>query len=162
MTFQLTIAEGKEAGKEFVFDQSSVVIGRTADCDVILYDPGVSRKHARIFSQGKSYYVEDMGSSNGTKVNGSVVKKKQLADGDAVALGPVVFSFSSKVIEEMDTDPKAKNPTGGVEKSSTRIVPADKITKNRQRNKGVALLPENASPEKVLALSRSNTSTMEA
>lgn len=162
MTFQLTIAEGKEAGKEFVFDQSQVVIGRTADCDVILYDPGVSRKHARIFSQGKSYFVEDMGSSNGTKVNGSVVKKKQLADGDAVALGPVVFNFTSKVIEEMDTDPRAKNPSGGVEKSSTRIVAADKITKNRQRNKGVALLPENASPEKVLALSRSSTATMEA
>src|SRR6185295_6086872 len=107
MSFQLTIAEGKEAGKEFVFDQSSVVIGRTADCDVILYDPGVSRKHARIFSQGKAYYVEDMGSSNGTKVNGSVVKKKQLSDGDAVALGPVVFHFTSKVIEDMDTDPRS-------------------------------------------------------
>jgi pSer/pThr/pTyr-binding forkhead associated (FHA) protein len=162
MSFQLTIAEGKEAGKEFVFDQAQVVIGRTADCDVILYDPGVSRKHARIFSQGKSYYVEDMGSSNGTKVNGSVVKKKQLADGDAVALGPVVFNFSSKVIEEMDTDPKAQDPAKQVARLSTRIVSQDKVTRNRQRNKGVALLPENASPEKISALVRSSTTAMEA
>src|SRR4051812_10324308 len=107
MSFQLTIAEGKEAGKEFVFDQASVTIGRTSDCDVILYDPGVSRKHARIFTEGASVFVEDMGSSNGTKVNGSVVKKKQLADGDAVSLGPVVFNFNSKVMPEEATSPKA-------------------------------------------------------
>ncbi|HEY8212495.1 MAG TPA: FHA domain-containing protein [Myxococcaceae bacterium] len=166
MSFQLTIAEGKEAGKEFVFDQGSVVIGRTADCDVILYDPGVSRKHARIFSQGKAYYVEDMGSSNGTKVNGSVVKKKQLSDGDAVALGPVVFNFSSKVIEDMDTDPRSRagsNGAASVAKADTRISPRDKVSQSkRQKGRGVALLPENATPEAALALSNSKTASMQA
>jgi len=53
MGFQLVIAEGKEAGREFVFDQLSVLIGRTSECDVVLYDPGVSRKHARIFNEGE-------------------------------------------------------------------------------------------------------------
>jgi pSer/pThr/pTyr-binding forkhead associated (FHA) protein len=166
MSFQLTIAEGKEAGKEFVFDQPSVVIGRTADCDVILYDPGVSRKHARIFSQGKAYYVEDMGSSNGTKVNGSVVKKKQLADGDAVALGPVVFNFTSRVIEDMDTDPRSRagaNGAASVAKADTRISPRDKVSQSkRQRGRGVALLPEGATPQAALALSNSKTSSMQA
>src|SRR5690349_25133443 len=107
MAFQLVIAEGKEAGREFVFEQESVLIGRTSDCDVILYDPGVSRKHARIFSQGEAHFVEDMGSSNGTKVNGSVVKKKQLADGDNITLGPVVFNFSAKIVPEELPAPKA-------------------------------------------------------
>lgn len=164
MSFQLTIAEGKEAGKEFVFDQPSVVIGRTADCDVILYDPGVSRKHARIFSQGKTYYVEDMGSSNGTKVNGSVVKKKQLSDGDAVALGPVVFNFTSKVIEDMDTDPRASgNGSAGVAKADTRISARDKLSPSkRQRGRGMALLPEGSSPQAALALSSSKTASMQA
>ncbi|HYV46749.1 MAG TPA: FHA domain-containing protein [Myxococcaceae bacterium] len=166
MSFQLTIAEGKEAGKEFVFDQSSVVIGRTADCDVILYDPGVSRKHARIFSQGKAYYVEDMGSSNGTKVNGSVVKKKQLSDGDAVALGPVVFHFTSKVIEDMDTDPRSRagaNGSASVAKADTRISPRDKVSQSkRQRGRGMALLPEGSTPEAALALSNSKTASMQA
>src|SRR5579871_4136194 len=97
MPFQLTIAEGKEAGREFVFEQPQVVIGRTAECDVVLYDPGVSRKHARIFTEGNAFFVEDMGSSNGTKVNGSVVKKQKLSTGDAVSLGPVVFAFSAEV-----------------------------------------------------------------
>src|SRR5687767_3344312 len=95
MGFQLTIAQGKEAGREFVFEQPSVVIGRSTDCDVVLYDPGVSRRHARIFAEGAGFYVEDMGSSNGTKVNGQLIKAKQsLSDGDAVTLGPVIFNFA--------------------------------------------------------------------
>jgi len=166
MSFQLTIAEGKEAGKEFVFDQSSVVIGRTADCDVILYDPGVSRKHARIFSQGRAYYVEDMGSSNGTKVNGSVVKKKQLSDGDAVALGPVVFNFTARVVEDMDTDPRSRasaNGSASVAKADTRISPRDKVSQSkRQRGRGMALLPAGSTPEAALALSNSKTASMQA
>ncbi len=40
MAFQLKIAEGKDAGKEFVFEQDSVLIGRTPECDVVLYDAG--------------------------------------------------------------------------------------------------------------------------
>jgi pSer/pThr/pTyr-binding forkhead associated (FHA) protein len=66
MGFQLVISEGKEAGREFEFDQASVVIGRTAECDVILYEAGVSRKHARIGVEGPGFFIEDLGSSNGT------------------------------------------------------------------------------------------------
>ena len=69
--FQLKIAEGKDAGKEFDFDQDSVLIGRTPECDVVLYDPGVSRKHAASSTRAADFFVEDMGSSNGTKVNGA-------------------------------------------------------------------------------------------
>lgn len=151
MSFQLTIAEGKEAGKEFVFDQPSVVIGRTSECEVVLYDPGVSRKHARIFLEGSLYFVEDMGSSNGTKVNGNVIRRHQLSDGDSVTLGPVVFKFAAQVVDELPP------PEEGVADQSTRIVSADQV--KRQRNKGVALLPEGADVDK---LARTATSTLQA
>src|SRR5437868_6677588 len=95
MAFQLTIAQGKEAGREFAFEQTSVTIGRTAECDVILYDPGVSRKHARIFEEGNAYCVEDLGSSNGTQVNGESIQRVRLNDGDVLSLGPVVFNFQA-------------------------------------------------------------------
>src|SRR3954447_14906795 len=96
MGFQLKIAEGKDAGKEFEFDQDSVVIGRNPECNVILYDAGVSRKHCRIFNEGNRILIEDMGSSNGTKVNGSAISKKQaLTDGDQITLGPVVFVYGA-------------------------------------------------------------------
>ncbi|MHB8875138.1 MAG: FHA domain-containing protein [Myxococcaceae bacterium] len=155
MGFQLVIAEGKEAGREFVFDQMSVVIGRISECDVILYDPGVSRKHARIFSEGDLYFVEDMGSSNGTKVNGSIIKKKQLADGDAVSLGPVVFNFSATYLEEPEPPVEAKTA-----EVHTRIVSQDDV--KRQRNRGVALAPKDAAPEKLKELARSSTMAMQA
>lgn len=127
MAFQLTISEGKEAGKEFVFDQDSILIGRTDECDVILYDPGISRRHCRIFHQGVSYVVEDMGSANGTKVNGSAIARHTLADGDRVALGPVVFAFSalrSEAEPDDGTDP-AIDPA--LDSSRTRIVSPDQL-----------------------------------
>lgn len=154
MGFQLIIAEGKEAGREFLFDQAQVVIGRTSECDVVLYDPGVSRKHARIFAEGAGYFVEDMGSSNGTKVNGEVVQKAKLKDGDAVTLGPVVFNFSSTEMEIADL------PTNAVGVQSTRIVSADSL--KRSKGKGSALAPEDANPEELQQMGRSRTTTMQA
>src|SRR5688572_22692624 len=158
MAFQLVIAEGKEAGREFVFEQDSVLIGRTSDCDVVLYDPGVSRKHARIFSEAAGYFVEDMGSSNGTKVNGAIIKKKQLADGDAISLGPVVFNFAGLSLMEEGTDGGAEPSAGG----STRIVSASDVASRRTKGKGAALAPEGAGEEQLAELARSSTRTIQA
>lgn len=142
MGFQLVIAEGKEAGREFVFDQTSILIGRTSDCDVILYESGVSRKHARIFAEGEGFFVEDMGSSNGTKVNGEIVKKQQLKDGDAIGLGPVVFNFAAVLLEEQEQEQHTDElPVGEGGGQHTRVVTASEL--KRSRNKGVAALPEN-------------------
>lgn len=151
MGFQLVIAEGKETGREFVFEQASVLVGRTSDCDVVLYDPGVSRQHARIFNEGDKYYVEDMGSSNGTKVNGAIVKKKQLSDGDAITLGPVVFNFTAIVLDDA--------PAGGGD-GSTRIVSASEV--KRSRGKGVAMVPDGAAPDQLAKISRTSTQTLQA
>ncbi len=159
MAFQLVIAEGKEAGREFVFEQESVLIGRTSDCDVVLYDPGVSRKHARIFSEATNYFVEDMGSSNGTKVNGAIIKKKQLSDGDAISLGPVVFNFAGLSLVEENTEGGADAEEGG---NSTRIVSASDVAARRTKGKGAALVPEGAGEEQLAALSRSSTRTIQA
>src|SRR5437764_349052 len=121
MSFQLTIAQGKEAGREFVFDQAEITIGRTVECDIVLYDPGVSRKHARVYFREGDFYVEDLGSSNGTKVNGVVVTRAHpLEDGDAVAVGPVVFDFAALADEEAEGAEVANA-------QSTRIVSSKSI-----------------------------------
>lgn len=61
---------------------------------MVLFDPGVSRKHARIFEQEGKYLVEDLGSANGTKVNGVLIQgATALKTGDSIVLGPVVFAF---------------------------------------------------------------------
>ncbi|MGV3625418.1 MAG: FHA domain-containing protein [Archangium sp.] len=157
MGFQLVIAEGKEAGREFEFDQGSVLIGRTAECDVILYEAGVSRKHARIVVEASLFFIEDLGSSNGTKVNGSTISGRQaLKDGDAISMGPVVFNFKPVELspEDADTDAVPLEEGG----AHTRIVSVSEMKKSR--NKGVAMLPRDASREQVAEMGRRSTQMM--
>jgi Protein of unknown function (DUF3662)/FHA domain len=62
-------------------------LGRSRDCDVTVPDPNASRVHAEIRHIGLDYYLVDMGSTNGTEVNGQVVKRHALADGDTIVMG---------------------------------------------------------------------------
>ena len=155
MGFQLVIAEGKEAGREFLFDQTSVVIGRTPECDVILYDAGVSRRHARIFDEGAGILIEDLGSSNGTVVNGSKVAKQALKDGDSITLGPVKFTFTA-VAGEVPAE--AAEPDDGGQ--HTRVVNASEL--KRSRNKGVAMLPKDVNTGEREKIERRSTQMIPA
>jgi pSer/pThr/pTyr-binding forkhead associated (FHA) protein len=156
MAFQLVIAEGKESGREFIFDQNSVLIGRTTECDIILYDSGVSRTHARIFSEGPLFFVEDLGSSNGTKVNGELVKRQGLNEGDKITLGPVIFAFTplAEVPEEI---PTGEAPAQG---DHTRVVLASELKSSR--NRGVAMVPKNAAKGELEAIKQRSTSMLPA
>ena len=69
-------------------------VGRLPECDVTLDDPSVSRRHARIRFIGGAWSIEDLGSTNGVKVNGSRVGESDLADGDRLQLGSVDLLFS--------------------------------------------------------------------
>lgn len=64
------------------------VLGRELDCDVVLSDPSVSRHHAVLRRDGRRWLLEDLGSTNGTRVNGSIViGATRLVAGDCVELG---------------------------------------------------------------------------
>ncbi|MFN7131826.1 MAG: FHA domain-containing protein [Myxococcales bacterium] len=101
--FSLTITEGKDIGREFTFDQPEVSIGRTTENDVVLYDPGVSRKHAVIRNDGGRFLVQDQGSANGTQINGAPIVEEELKTGDLLTVGPVVFSFEAAAADEGST-----------------------------------------------------------
>jgi hypothetical protein len=155
MSFQLTIAEGKEAGKEFTFEKDSAVIGRTSECDVILYDHGISRRHCRVFFEAGRYYVEDLGSSNGTKRNGTAVTREALVDGDTLGVGSVVFAF--KVLQ-LSIPTLDEEPSTAADEGSTRIVPMDAL--RQRRGKGEALVPEGVGEAELEAARRSATHAM--
>jgi pSer/pThr/pTyr-binding forkhead associated (FHA) protein len=73
--------------KEYIIDQNEIIIGRDSNSDICIDNITVSRKHARIAKGPDDYLVEDMGSVNGTFVNGHWVSKKLLDTGDEVSIG---------------------------------------------------------------------------
>lgn len=68
-------------------DRRALVIGRSIACDLTLSDRTVSRWHAELIRDGDRWVVRDMGSTNGTRVNGWRVRRAVLEPGDVVALG---------------------------------------------------------------------------
>ncbi len=100
--FKLVAVGGKLRGKEFILQDGENVIGRAPECDHQVAVEGVSKKHLRITVNKETAFAEDLGSSNGTIVNGKIIKKMTLKDGDKIALPnvilQVVFVLEKKVI----------------------------------------------------------------
>lgn len=75
--------------------KAPVVIGRLSTNDVVIGDPNVSRRHAQLRQQGGHWVLVDLGSTNGTVVNGKLAKEHRLKDGDRIAFGTSELMFSS-------------------------------------------------------------------
>ncbi len=73
--------------------QPKIVLGRSRDCDIQLADANVSRRHAELRQEGASYWIVDLGSTNGMEVNGKRVKRAKLSDGDTIVLGSTQITF---------------------------------------------------------------------
>lgn len=87
----LTIRQGPRLDQTFELEQDVIALGREAGNDLIIEDPQVSRRHARLTRQGNSYVIEDLGSTNGTFVNGTrVTVPVLLADGDLIGLADTI------------------------------------------------------------------------
>jgi pSer/pThr/pTyr-binding forkhead associated (FHA) protein len=92
----LVVFEGELEGARWIVDQESVTIGRGSDCDIVLPERQVSRHHVRIERDDKGYLLRDLGSKNGTSVNGEEVGSEpvRLKDGDEIQVALcVVFGF---------------------------------------------------------------------
>jgi Protein of unknown function (DUF3662)/FHA domain len=74
--------------------KSSVLIGRSKECDIRVSDPNVSRRHAEIRQEGSAYWVVDLGSTNGIAVNGRELKRSKLDEGDRITLGSTELVFT--------------------------------------------------------------------
>ncbi len=72
-----------------------VSVGRHNDCTIVLGDPNVSRRHAEIRPSGDGFVVVDLGSTNGTKINGTRIVEHHLSDGDEVRFGNTVMHFQA-------------------------------------------------------------------
>jgi hypothetical protein len=82
-------------GRRIELGDDPVTIGRLPECEVALNDPNVSRRHAEVRRQGLEYVVVDLGSTNGTRVNGAGVRERRLADRDEIEVGNTNLRFEA-------------------------------------------------------------------
>jgi hypothetical protein len=90
---ELVIIEKGKPGKAFPLTKERVIIGRLDDSDVVLADPGASRRHAEVRRQNGEYVIADLGSTNGTMVNESTIGERTLEEGDRITIGRTVLEF---------------------------------------------------------------------
>lgn len=116
---RLVVESGPDTGREFALGDVAV-IGRLKTAQVALSDMNASREHTRILHQGNEWFLVDLGSRNGTLVNGKNIQRHKLVQGDRIAVGKTVMRFEadggSGAVEEA---PKATPSRGSAEKAAS-------------------------------------------
>ena len=101
---KLVVVQGVGDGPpQFSLDGQDMILGRQPDVDLRLDAREVSRRHARITCAGKQYYLEDLGSSNGTFINSTRLQGKiELNEQDQIRIGPYLFRFEAAPDSEQE------------------------------------------------------------
>lgn len=122
--YRLVMRSGPSVGKVYPLDKNEVFVGRDLNNDIVINDPEISRRHARMFSQGTGYMLEDLGSTNGSFVNGQrLMGPHNLRPGDVVTFGErlsLVFESS-----EFDQDATMVSPSSRATYSAPLPEPED-------------------------------------
>jgi pSer/pThr/pTyr-binding forkhead associated (FHA) protein len=101
----LKVVSGPDRGKVHHIGDGEHLVGRGLDCQIVLADPAVSRKHFKVRRQGDQAVLEDMGGPNGTKVNGEKRARHTLEPGDEIEVGMSVMEYQ--------VDGQGKRSSGG-------------------------------------------------
>ena len=114
---RIFVLAGPDLARSFTLGERAV-LGRSDECDVVLRDRSISRKHARIVCEAEHWFVEDQGSTNGVTKDGLRGQRFELADGDEFRLGDLPLRFKLETgIEgadiEFDLAPRAAAPPVG-------------------------------------------------
>ncbi len=99
----LIVLAGENVGQMIKLSGSDVVLGRGQDAHVRITDDNISRRHARLFQVEGKMRIEDLGSANGTRVNGEEITQKPLLDGDKIELGSTTvlkFTYHDELDEQ--------------------------------------------------------------
>lgn len=95
-TGRLEIMNGGFEGMTYDLTEDEVVIGRNPTTDITLLDEGISREHALLLfdEDAPGYVIEDLASTNGTKLNGKRIRSAPLSEGDEIQIGQTRFRFA--------------------------------------------------------------------
>lgn len=130
MPHLVVLRPGSDRGRRIPLDRDYLVVGRKQSCDVRFEDPGVSRTHAALQRRGNRVYVEDLGSSAGTFVNGvATTAARELRAGD-------VLTFAS-VAARLESDGTAAGETGAMPARPARPAEATVVHHIDEQRAGV-------------------------
>ena len=91
----LVVLKGPNIGEKILIEKSMLHIDRTPESEILLDDITVSRRHAMLEKIGDDYRIVDAGSLNGIYVNGDIVEKAILKNGDRIQIGKYIFLYFS-------------------------------------------------------------------
>ncbi|MEE4239414.1 MAG: FHA domain-containing protein, partial [Anderseniella sp.] len=97
---KLLIQEDRQLQREIRLYKPRIKIGRASECEVQLSSTGVSRKHALITREGNTFFIEDLGSTNGIFVNSQKVQRTELHDGDRIVIHHFLLDFVEDAADE--------------------------------------------------------------
>src|ERR1700676_204715 len=90
----LQVISGDNAGERHALGLAKAILGRHPDCDIVLDSGSVSRQHAEITAIDGEFYIQDLGSRNGTMVTGQAIQARhKLQDGDRLKICDLSFAF---------------------------------------------------------------------
>src|SRR5436190_22828932 len=103
---EIIVKLGDNVVQKYFFMNEPMRVGRAPDNEIAIENLAISRNHAMVSSDNGRYYVEDLGSSNGTFVNGARVKRSEIADRDVISIGKhKLFFYDLKAAREVSRRP---------------------------------------------------------
>jgi hypothetical protein len=122
--YQFTMRSGPTIGKIFSLDAQEVTIGRDAANIIAINDAEISRRHARMELRGSAYVIQDLGSTNGTFINGTRISGMQVLNpGDTVAFGEGIVLVYEAVVDNNATILSAKAPPATIQSPAPMPTP---------------------------------------
>jgi pSer/pThr/pTyr-binding forkhead associated (FHA) protein len=136
MPVMLVVHDGEAAGQGFQLDRPVITLGRGSECDVVINDVSISRRHAQVLRQANGYFVQDLESRNGTTVNGEPLHEPRLLHiGDIICVGNIrleCMAYMTPLAEQnaqtmqnmqmVPSDPDTPMPQSVIPASSVRPI----------------------------------------
>jgi pSer/pThr/pTyr-binding forkhead associated (FHA) protein len=107
--YVLRFISGKYQGGEFPLpNNSEIIVGRSSDLDMVLVEDMVSRRHAKLTVNGDQVFIQDLGSTNGTFVNGERIKRARLQEGDRILIGTSIIKLVASEVSASASEPRPR------------------------------------------------------
>ncbi len=155
---KLVCIAGMNTGDQFALHEGKNLVGRDNDCNIVLFDKKSSHKHCVFYKREKHYSIEDLESSNGTRLNGKFIKPHKTYAcevGDLIQVGETSLKISERpvgdAVDQMATDVAAELQGGKYDKllkdSSMNLARSQQL-KSRKKAKGLSKIIQVFFPNK--------------